>query len=59
MKIHEANYKKMEKPSLTKYGETCGVTFVFLPCDDARVVIDCDERHRLFSEHTWWKGPLS
>ncbi|WP_089084249.1 DUF3304 domain-containing protein [Aquitalea magnusonii] len=51
MKIHEANYKKMEKIiPLPKYGETCGVTFVFLPCDDARVVIDCEEKHRLFSK---------
>jgi hypothetical protein len=51
MNIHETNYKKMEKIiPLPKYGETCGVTFIFLPCDDARVVIDCEEEHRLFSK---------
>jgi hypothetical protein len=49
IKIHEANYKKMEKIiPLPKYGETCGVTFVFLPCDDARIILDCDERYKLF-----------
>ena len=49
VKIHKSNYKKMEKIiPLPKYGETCGVTFVFLPCDDARVILDCDERYRLF-----------
>ncbi|WP_159877051.1 DUF3304 domain-containing protein [Aquitalea denitrificans] len=49
MNSHEANYKKMEKIiPLPKYGETCGVTFVFLPCDDARVILDCDERYKLF-----------
>jgi hypothetical protein len=49
MKIHEANYKKMEKTiPLPKYGKTCGVTFVFLPCDDARVILDCNEEYNLF-----------
>jgi hypothetical protein len=50
VKIHKSNYKKMEKIiPLPKYGETCGVTFVFLPCDDARIILDCDERYKLFS----------
>ncbi len=49
MQVHEANYKKMEKIiALPKYENTCGVTFIFLPCDDVRVVIDCKERNDLF-----------
>ena len=49
MANHRKNYRTIEKTiPLPKYGETCGVTFVFLPCDDARVILDCDERYRLF-----------
>ncbi|WP_199155081.1 DUF3304 domain-containing protein [Chromobacterium sp. ASV23] len=49
MRIHQSNYKKMSKTiNVPKYGDTCGVTFVFLPCDDARVIIDCDQKSELF-----------
>ncbi|POA98463.1 hypothetical protein C2134_11815 [Chromobacterium sinusclupearum] len=49
MRIHQSNYKTMSKTiNVPKYGDTCGVTFVFLPCDDARVIIDCDQKSELF-----------
>ncbi|WP_089084248.1 DUF3304 domain-containing protein [Aquitalea magnusonii] len=51
VKIHKSNYKKMERTiPLPKYGETCGVTFIFLPCDGIRIVIDCDEKYSLFKD---------
>nr|WP_199067043.1 DUF3304 domain-containing protein [Chromobacterium sp. ASV5] len=49
MRIHKSSYKTLSKTiNVPKYGDTCGVTFVFLPCDDARVIIDCDQKSELF-----------
>nr|WP_199067045.1 DUF3304 domain-containing protein [Chromobacterium sp. ASV5] len=49
MRIHQSNYKKMSKTiNVPKYGDTCGVTFVFLPCDDVRVILDCDQKRAAF-----------
>ncbi|MBX9348157.1 DUF3304 domain-containing protein [Chromobacterium piscinae] len=44
-KIHEARYTRHTAiVSVPKYDETCGVTLIFLPCDEARVIIDCQQR---------------
>ncbi|UTH76618.1 DUF3304 domain-containing protein [Chromobacterium sp. IIBBL 290-4] len=44
MRVHQENYKTMNKIiNVPKYDRTCGVTFIFLPCDDPRVIIDCDQ----------------
>ena len=49
MRIHESNYKTLSKTiAVPKYGDTCGVTFIFLPCDDVRVIIDCEQKRNIF-----------
>ncbi|MBX9297503.1 DUF3304 domain-containing protein [Chromobacterium vaccinii] len=50
MRIHESNYQTLSKTiEVSKYGDdTCGMTFVFLPCDDVRVIIDCEQKRRIF-----------
>ncbi|MBP4045892.1 DUF3304 domain-containing protein [Chromobacterium violaceum] len=50
MRIHESNYQTLSKTiEVSKYGDdTCGVTFVFLPCDDVRVIIDCQQKRAAF-----------
>ena len=53
-----AEYKKNRPPyerhsaqvELLPYTRTCGVTLVFLPCDQARVTIDCDQEGPLVSQ---------
>ena len=35
---------------LLPYTRTCGVTLVFLPCDQVRVTIDCDQEGPLVSQ---------
>ncbi|UTH76617.1 DUF3304 domain-containing protein [Chromobacterium sp. IIBBL 290-4] len=44
MRIHKSSYKTLRKTiNVPKYERTCGVSFIFLPCDDPRVIIDCDQ----------------
>ncbi|WP_159874789.1 DUF3304 domain-containing protein [Aquitalea denitrificans] len=53
-----AEYKKRRPPyqhlsaqvELLPYTRTCGVTLVFLPCDQVRVTIDCDQEGPLVSQ---------
>jgi len=48
--VHRANYTQHEVTMpLPKYGATCGLTVVFLPCDEVRPLIDCDEKRRVFA----------
>ncbi|MTD33071.1 DUF3304 domain-containing protein [Paludibacterium denitrificans] len=49
MEAHKRNYRVMKKTILIpKYDDICRVSFVFLPCDDPRVIIDCDTQNKLF-----------
>ncbi|MTD33069.1 DUF3304 domain-containing protein [Paludibacterium denitrificans] len=49
MDAHEKNYRVMKKTIfISKYDDICKVNFVFLPCDDPRVIIDCDAQNKLF-----------
>ena len=54
MTIHEANYTQHEVTiPLPRYTRTCGLTVVFLPCDEVRAIIDCDEDKRVFGGTTY------
>jgi len=51
MATHEANYTQHEVTMpLPRYSRTCGLTLVFLPCDEVRAIIDCDEYHKTFKD---------
>jgi hypothetical protein len=51
MKKKEANYQRLSaQVELLPYTRTCGVTLVFLPCDQVRVTIDCDQEGPLISQ---------
>ncbi|AAQ61634.1 DUF3304 domain-containing protein [Chromobacterium violaceum] len=44
VKAHEAQYTRHAAiVSVPQYNKTCGVTLIFLPCDEARVIIDCKQ----------------
>ncbi|WP_081284712.1 DUF3304 domain-containing protein [Chromobacterium subtsugae] len=44
MRIHRSNYQTLSKiVNVPRYDRTCGVSLIFLPCDDPRVIIDCDQ----------------
>ncbi|MEO2216562.1 DUF3304 domain-containing protein [Chromobacterium vaccinii] len=43
-KIHESRYTRHTATvSVPQYNKTCGVTLIILPCDEARVIIDCKQ----------------
>ncbi|MCD4506232.1 DUF3304 domain-containing protein [Chromobacterium piscinae] len=43
-KTHESRYTRHTAiVSVPQYNKTCGVTLIFLPCDEARVIIDCKQ----------------
>ncbi|BBF87081.1 hypothetical protein DLM_3493 [Aquitalea magnusonii] len=51
MKRKEATYQRLSaQVELLPYIRTCGVTLVFLPCDQVRVTIDCDQEGPLISQ---------
>jgi hypothetical protein len=51
MKKKEATYQRLSaQVELLPYTRTCGVTLVFLPCDQVRVTIDCDQEGPLISQ---------
>jgi len=51
MKKKEATYQRHSvQVELLPYTRTCGVSLVFLPCDQVRVTIDCDQEGPLVSQ---------
>lgn len=50
LKDHEANYvSRKVTVSVPRYENTCGLSLVFLPCDQVYPVIDCAQRQKVFS----------
>ncbi|BBF87080.1 hypothetical protein DLM_3492 [Aquitalea magnusonii] len=51
IKKKRATYQRLSaQMELLPYTRTCGVTLVFLPCDQVRVTIDCDQEGPLISQ---------
>ncbi|WP_227106736.1 DUF3304 domain-containing protein [Chromobacterium rhizoryzae] len=47
---HEANYiNRKVTISIPRYENTCGLSLVFMPCDEVYPVIDCGQRQKVFS----------
>ncbi|MCP1293184.1 DUF3304 domain-containing protein [Chromobacterium sp. S0633] len=48
--VHEANYVRHQLTlPLPAYENTCGLSLVFLPCDEVYPLIDCRQRQQVFS----------